>query len=265
MSSRLGEKSLLERSIDKIGGLTLETRASFFEYMDNLSKELPKVHVEELIQQVNHIDHVYLVLVDIIKGFCETGALSSEKVNEMVEPVWNLAQSLLKKGIPHQNVVFLNDAHPKDAVEFSAFAPHCVRGTGEEEVVATLKPLQDLPGVQTFSKNATTGLFGINQQGQAFHSWLEEVFTKRDSLFIVVGDCTDLCIYQNAMGIRLLANERNAQTQVVVSKEHVRTYDVSVKQAKQLNILAHPHEVIDQFFLYHMKLNGIQVVSSIET
>ncbi|WP_245739762.1 isochorismatase family protein [Thermoflavimicrobium dichotomicum] len=236
---------------------------TFLSYIKETVDQFPSVSIRDLVQRVNGANRVYLVFVDIIKGFCETGPLSSKRVNEMVAPVAELADQLLNEGMPSKNIVFLNDDHPANAVEFAAFAPHCIRGTAEAEVVDVLKPIQELKGVQTFKKNATNGLFGVNDQGQTFHAWLEETFDKGESVFIVVGDCTDLCIYQNAMGIRLLANEKNAPVHVVVSKEHVRTYDLSVEQAKQLKALAHDGDFMDLVFLYHMKLNGIEVVSSI--
>ncbi len=237
--------------------------AAFFTYTEKLVEKLSPISVKELAERVNGIDRVYLVFVDILKGFCETGALSSERVNELVAPVAQLTQRLLDAGMPKGNLIFLNDAHPADAVEFQSFAPHCIRQTAEAEVVDALKPFYAFPETQRYLKNATNGLFAKNEKGQPFHAWLERTFDEGKSLFIVVGDCTDLCIYQNAMGIRLLANEKNADVHVIVSKEHVRTYDLSIEQAEKLQVLAHDADVLDQIFLYHMKLNGIELVSSI--
>jgi nicotinamidase-related amidase len=241
----------------------LNKSAAFITYTEKLVEELSPITIKEIAERVNGIDRVYLVFVDILKGFCETGALSSERVNEMVAPVAQLAKSLLDAGMPKENLIFLNDSHPTDAVEFGSFAPHCIRQTEEAEVVDALKPYYEFPETQRYLKNATNGLFGKNEKGERFHSWLERTFDQGKSLFIVVGDCTDLCIYQNAMGIRLLANEKNADVHVIVSKEHVRTYDLSVEQAEKFQVLAHDADVLDQIFLYHMKLNGIELVSSI--
>ncbi|SEN05637.1 isochorismatase family protein [Lihuaxuella thermophila] len=237
--------------------------SSFISYLSDLLSGAPAETVSSIAEKAGGWDRVYLVFVDILKGFCETGALASQRVNEMVDPVARLAAECLDKGLPSENLIFLNDHHPPDAVEFAAFAPHCVRGTAEAEVVEPLKDIQMRKGVQTFTKNATNGLFGQNAEGVRFFEWLENVFTSGTSAFLVVGDCTDLCIYQNAMGIRLLANEKNADTRVIVPKSHVRTYDISVEQAQQLGILAHDGDLMDLVFLYHMKLNGIEILSSI--
>jgi nicotinamidase-related amidase len=214
----------------------------------------------EMIRKAGGVERVYLVVVDVLKGFCETGPLASPRVNGMVEPVAALAEVLVQKGLPPENIVFLNDAHSADAPEFSAFPSHCLRGSREAEVVDRLKPLAETPGVQVFSKNAISGLFGVNERGERFHAWLEQEFQKGPSTFLVVGDCTDLCIYQNAMGIRLLANELNASARVIVPVTHVRTYDLPAAEAKRLGALAHDGDFMELVFLYHLLLNGVEVV-----
>ena len=237
---------------------------NFFNYMTKKVDQAPSISLDELIQESGGIESLYLVYVDILKGFCEEGPLASDRVNEMVKPVANLSERLVSKGIPAENLIFLNDHHPEDAVEFGAFAPHCRRSTKEAEIVDALKPYYEKEGAQIYRKNATNGLFGVNQDGKRFFEWLEHIFQQKKSTFVIVGDCTDLCIYQNAMGIRLFANEKNASSvNVVVPISHVRTYDISVEQAEQFNIYAHDADFMDVVFLYHMQMNGIKVVSTL--
>jgi nicotinamidase-related amidase len=241
----------------------MEKANAFLAYMSQQLADTPTLSLSDLVQKAGSPDRVFLVFVDIIKGFCEAGALASRRVNEMVEPVTKLAYQLLGQGLPNENLIFLNDYHPANAVEFHTFAPHCIGGTVEAEVVEPLKAIQERPGARTFRKNATNGMFGINDQGTRFFEWLEQVFDQGPSVFVVVGDCTDLCIYQNAMGIRLFANEKNAQAHVIVPQTHVKTYDMPIESAKQLGIWAHDADLMDLMFLYHMKLNGIEVVSTV--
>lgn len=235
----------------------------FLAYVTEKVNASPQVSLDDLIQNSGGIEKIYLVYVDILKGFCEEGPLASDRVNEMVKPVVSLSNRLIDKGLPAENLIFLNDNHTDDAVEFSAFAPHCKRNTKESEVVDALKPFYEKEGVQVYHKNATSGMFGVNQDGLRFFEKLEQIFAQGKSTFLVVGDCTDLCIYQNAMGIRLLANEKDADVDVIVPISHVRTYDLSIEQANQLDLYAHDADFLDAVFLYHMKLNGVQVVSNI--
>jgi nicotinamidase-related amidase len=148
-------------------------------------------------------------------------------------------------------------------VEFSAFPPHCIRGTEEAEVVEPLARFASLDGVRVFRKNATNGMFGTDDQGLRFFEWLDDVLAQGPVTFLVVGDCTDLCIYQNATGIRLFANERNARAEVIVPASHSRTYDLPVDVAKKEGIVAHDADFLDLVFLYHMNLNGIRILKSL--
>ena len=241
----------------------LEPDTSFVRYMQEKVEQTPQWTVEQLVEQAGGWERVYLVFVDILKGFCEQGALSSLRVQEMVEPVERLTQRCLDQGLPTGHLLFLQDRHPEDAVEFDAFAPHCIAGSEEAEVVEALRRFQELQEARIFYKNATNGLFGKDAHGELFHQFLERRFAQGPCTFVLVGDCTDLCIYQNAMGIRLLANEQNADVQVIVPRSHVRTYDLPVNEAERLQVLAHDAETMEVMFLYHMQLNGIRVLHTL--
>lgn len=236
----------------------------FLNYITKKVNDSPQLSLEELIKESGGVENIYLIYVDILKGFCEQGPLASDRVKEMVKPVVTLSEQLIEKGIPSENLIFLNDYHADDAVEFTSFASHCRRNTTEAEVVDALKPFYEKEGVQIYHKNATSGMFGVNQDGIRFFEWLEQTFAKGKSTFLLVGDCTDLCIYQNAMGIRLFANEKNiSSVDVIVPITHVKTYDISIEKANQLGIYAHDADFMDVVFLYHMKMNGVNVVSTI--
>ena len=79
---------------------------------------------------------------------------------------------------------------------------------------------------------------------------------------LVVGNCTDLCVYQLAMHLRLRANAMDYQSyRVIVPANAVDTYDISEEVATQSSSLAHPGDFFHQVFLYHMALNGIITVT----
>ncbi|MFD1396938.1 isochorismatase family protein [Kroppenstedtia eburnea] len=235
----------------------------FLNYMEADLSGLPTLQASRLLEQAG-AERLYLVFVDIINGFCEEGALASDRVAEMVEPVRQLAQFSVSQEIPRQNLIFLQDDHTLNAVEFGSFPPHCVSGTTEADTVKELRPFLEAPGARLFRKNATNGLFGRDAEGLRFFEFLEGVFREGPATFVVTGDCTDLCIYQNATGIRLLANEHDADVRVVVSAEHTRTFDTPVETAKSIGAHAHDGEFMDHVFLYHMKLNGVEVVRTIQ-
>ncbi|MFC4076703.1 isochorismatase family protein [Salinithrix halophila] len=241
----------------------MEKRVNFLNYLEDTLSGLPNETASRIMDQAGGVGRIHLVFVDIIQGFCDEGVLASQRVREVVEPVRELAGFFLDRGLSADNLIFLQDAHREGAKEFAAFPPHCLRGTREAEEVKELRPFLCLEGARLFQKNATNGLFGTDREGNRFFDYLEERFAEGPTVFLVLGDCTDLCIYQNAMGIRLLANERDADARVLVSATHTRTYDMPVEAARETGAMAHDGDLMDTVFLYHMKLNGIDVVADI--
>lgn len=158
----------------------------FLNYMEADLSGLPTLQASRLLEQAG-AERLYLVFVDIINGFCEEGALASDRVAEMVEPVRQLAQFSVSQGIPRQNLIFLQDDHTPNAVEFGSFPPHCVRGTTEADTVKELRPFLEAPGARLFRKNATNGLFGRDAEGLRFFEFLEGVFREGPATFVVTG------------------------------------------------------------------------------
>lgn len=81
---------------------------------------------------------------------------------------------------------------------------------------------------------------------------------------IVVGNCTDLCVYNLTMHLRLRANAYSLKKQrVIVPANAVDTFDMSVDVARNVGGMAHPGNFFHYLFLYHMVINGVQVVKEI--
>jgi hypothetical protein len=63
------------------------------------------------------------------------------------------------------------------------------------------------------------------------------------------------------MHLRLRANVMELrEARVIVPADCVQTYDMPVETANQLGILPHDGNLLHTVFLYHMALNGIEVV-----
>ena len=108
-----------------------------------------------------------------------------------------------------------------------------------------------------FEKNALSPSYDTG-----FNEWVKkhpEVAT-----FIIVGDCTDLCVYTIAMHLRMQANALQLKRKVIVPANAVATYDMSVEKAKELGALSHDAELLHDLFLYHMALNAIEVYKEIK-
>lgn len=185
---------------------------------------------------------------DMIAGFCDEGALASARVGALVAPVTSLFRRARDYGI--RDFVLLEDAHDPRSPEFESFPPHCVGGTAEALTVAHLSALPFSESFVRFPKNSLSPAIGTG-----FDEWLAN--HREIQTGIVVGNCTDLCVYQLGMHLRLRANALGAQPfQVVLVANAVDTYDAG-------GAFTHPGDFFHRVFLYHLALNGVRVVREI--
>lgn len=231
----------------------VRTSQPFLQYLDGWLKNLPVVPLSAEIPQP---ERTAVICVDLVNGFCNEGALASPRVKAIVEPVGQLLQAAWNAGV--RNMVLSQDAHEPDALEFQAFAPHCVQGTTEAETIDEIKSLPFYNRMVLLEKNSIHS---------GFNTGLMEWMDRNPHLdtFLVVGDCTDLCIYQLAMALKLEANSQQKQRRVILAADCVQTYDLPVEVAAQVPALPHDGDFFHAVFLYHMALNGIEVVKSIRS
>src|SRR5512146_1883011 len=155
---------------------------------------LPQLSLSETLPQP---ERAAIISSDVIHGFCDTGALASERVGRIVEPIRRLFEAAWDAGL--RNIVLVQEEHDPQAVEFEAWPPHCVRGTEEAQTVEALQRLPFFSQIGVLPKNSISSFFGTDLNGWiAAHPQVDN--------FTVVGDCTDRCTYQLAMHLRLEAN-----------------------------------------------------------
>jgi nicotinamidase-related amidase len=224
----------------------------FLDYLSGFQSGLPSLPLNTLVDDPQHIA---IICVDVTNGFCHEGQLASPRVKGIIAPIVSLFEKAWSAGVRH--ILLPQDTHEPQAVEFGQFPPHCVRGTAEAETVPEIKALPYYEHMVVMEKNSIHS--GMNTHLNAWIAAHPEVDT-----FIVVGDCTDLCTYQLAMHLRLEANARQLQRRVVVPADCVDTYDMPVDLAQKIGALPHDADLLHAVFLYHMALNGVDVVSRIE-
>jgi hypothetical protein len=66
------------------------------------------------------------------------------------------------------------------------------------------------------------------------------------------------------MFLRLDANARQLKRRVIVPENCVQTYDTPVALAVEKHLTAHPGDWMHVSFLYHMFLNGVEIVKKLE-
>lgn len=228
-----------------------DSSQSFLEYLEDWLENVPALQADKLFAQP---DKTAVLAVDVINGFIRSGPLASERVEEIIPHVTHLMKTAWQHGVTH--ILHATDSHEPDAVEFDAWPPHCIRGTEDSEPVDELKALPFADKILRIPKNTIAS--GLATE---LEDWI--IIHPEVDTYVVVGDVTDLCVYQLAMFLRLEANVRHEQRRVIIPQNCVQTYERTVATAQQEGGFAHDGDLLQTVFLYHMALNGIEVIKEI--
>lgn len=170
-----------------------------------------------------------VIVVDMIRGFAEKGALADPSIAA-------IAPAVRRRVLAADASVFLCDRHAEDSPEFDAFPVHCLAGSEESEVIPALADLAG-PG-NTVGKQSTNGFFALDKEKLAAY---DEI--------VITGCCTDICVLQLALTLKAWFNERGLRKRVAVPRDAVATYDAP----------GHPREECSEAALALMRNAGIDV------
>lgn len=211
----------------------------------------PVRSLDSLIHDAGGPENVAIICLDLLRCFTSIGRLASPRVASIINPIVDLFKLAHDSGI--HNFILPQEDHPEDSPQFRAYGPHCISGSFEAQ---TVPELQELPFSEEFKiilkRSINPGI------GTQLVDWIDE--HPNIKRFILVGDCTDLCVYQTATYLRLRANQFNLDYEVFVPENCVDTFDILPEIAIREGILPHDAELLNLLFLYHMALNDIKVV-----
>lgn len=178
-----------------------------------------------------------LFIIDMNNGFAKQGSLYSPRVEKLINPIENFAKHICSK---LNRIIAFTDSHTESSIELLNYPTHCLKDSIESNIVDELKYI---PNLEIVEKNSTNSFFALNNIG----------FENIDNI-IIVGDCTDICIYQFAITLKSYFNQNNIDKNIIVPMNLVDTYDIpNIHSAELLNIV----------FLNSMIQNGINVVKEI--
>lgn len=179
------------------------------------------------------------VIVDIVNGFVYEGNMHSDRIQDIISPAAKLFKMCNDLGI---NTLAFCDCHEENAEEFASFPPHCIKNTHESKLVDELENVGKYILVE---KNSTNG----------FHEdKFKDVIRKKDYTdFIVVGDCTDICVMQFCLSLKTYFINSNTKSKVIIPINCVETYDAPYHDSDFYNLASYAL----------MKNSGIEFVSEI--
>jgi nicotinate phosphoribosyltransferase len=145
-----------------------------------------------------------VLVVDMVRGFLEEGnpLYCGVRARSLIPAVKRVLQQEIADGAA---VFFINDQHRPDDPEFGRFAPHCIAGTRECEVVPELVEFADtIIAKQRFNAFEGTGL-------------RERLETHGATTLVICGVCTDVCVLHTAYAARDLGYEVEVPADCVAS------------------------------------------------
>lgn len=182
-----------------------------------------------------------LIVVDMVNGFVNEGVLHDKNIRKIVPRQLELLEEAKKKG---SLIILVKDTHNKNATEFKRFGntTHCIKGTSEAELIDELKPFEQKENVITVEKNSTSLM-----ESPEFREIVKQAENLKEVNF--VGCCTDICVFNGAMGLANYYDQWNRDVTINVHEDAIATYSEDERG-----------EYIESAKLL-MKLQGINLVS----
>ena len=147
-----------------------------------------------------------LLVVDMVVGFLEPGhnLFCGDKARNIIPNVRALINQEIKLG---SEVIFVNDNHEPDDLEFEMFPVHCVVGTEETLVIPELREFAG----NVIPKNRYSAFYGTGLE--------QTLALQKPDKVIICGVCTNICI------LHTTADARNRDYKVVIRESTIASFD----------------------------------------
>ncbi len=221
---------------------------------------------------------VGLVIIDEVNGFCTPGAgnlapkAPDDRIQAMVEETDRIARAFLARRWP----VFVTlDTHEPDRPE-PPYPPHCIRGTGEENLVPKLAWLEGESEATLLRKDCINSFVGAMEpapvrgaHGTFVNRFVDWATVHGLESVVTVGICTDICVMDFVLTLLSARNHGlvGGLRDVVVYEPACSTYDLPRGVVDQLGLpetAAHPRDLAHHLGLYFMASRGAILADRLE-
>lgn len=186
-----------------------------------INNQLEQININEL-----NTKETLLVVVDMIKGFVESGNMADAKIKDIIP-----SQVMLTKKLDQCDHLYFVDSHLDTCQEFKCFPEHCKKDTVESEIADELKA--DSEESKIIYKNSTNGFLAPN-----FLNHLDTQLNYKN--FVIIGCCTDICVMQFALTLQTYIHQYDLDSKVIVVMDGVDTYHIpEVHDAFEYNKMAY--------------------------
>ena len=182
-----------------------------------------------------------ILVIDMVNGFVKYGAMHDKSIANIIpEQI-----KLLEKFQGETDIIgIVKDTHDEDCIEFKTYPKHCVKGSGEENLVEELSNFENKESL-VYEKNSTDVTNVKN-----FFEDIDKMKSLKE--IVVIGCCTDICVLNAAISMKTYFNENNRDIEIIMPKNCVETYNAPNHIQKEYNEIA--YKLISQA--------GIKIVES---
>lgn len=161
-----------------------------------------------------------LIVVDMVNGFVTKGDLHDKEIGKIVPRQIELIKEAKTK---NHIIVFIKDTHTEESTEHKRFGAlrHCIKGTGEEEVIDELKPFEE--EAISIEKNSTSYM-----EAPEFRKLMKEATNLK--MVDVIGCCTDICDFNGTMGLANYFDQWNREVEIRVHQDAIATFAEEARQ-----------------------------------
>lgn len=180
-------------------------------------------------KDLNNVEELLLV-IDMVEGFITEGPMSDPYIQNIVPAVRREMVNFI--GDVTKDVVVIKEGHNKGAVEFKSYPEHCVKGTKEANLYSGLVDLEQFCHI--IYKNSTSAIWA-----DGFMDLIRQLINKKLKKVVVVGCCTDICVINLAIPLKMFFNQFNIDVEVIVYENAVETFNIpDVHERNEWNQMA---------------------------
>ncbi|RLG12775.1 cysteine hydrolase [Candidatus Pacearchaeota archaeon] len=131
-----------------------------------------------------------LLIIDMLNDFIdEKGVLfCGESARQIIPEIKKLIEEFKKQNLP---LIYICDSHQENDEEFTAFPPHCIKGTWGAEIISELKiEPKDYPKIYIIPKTRFSGFYKTNLENLLRDLKIKELW--------LTGVCTSICVMDTA-------------------------------------------------------------------
>ena len=219
------------------------------------------VRIRSIILDEISAKYTAVFCADMINGFCKHGNLASPRVDAISESIRALFVKAHDAGV--QNFILVQEWHDPKAKEFEAFPAHGIMNTDEAETISELRELSFADKFIVFRKNTLSPAWAYHDGRYYKEDFLVRVINLHLRTAIVVGNCTDLCMRELAMHLRMWSNQHQRDLRIVIPANCVETFDLPFDVASKIGVMPHPGNMMHLLSLHEMARNGIEIVKEV--